>query len=267
MFRKTKLRGPIGRIYPIFFISANMLAVVEFIIRRQLISDGMEIMQGPLFITIIASLFLLVMGIYQWWRYHLWVYFLLGLVAGVSTLQSMCQYSDYFTLQSYIINILLVIILIVISWPVLAGHEKYERNARRLFKLAADNIMETSAGFTARPYSAGTAKYSHDVLTGFARFLKSKNIVNPVYRSEGIYMTASLGISPMLDPEPERISYVLFNKKGELSVHISAYDYRQYTRRFTFDQLCSSLGITMQRFLEYYKDGHEDRIINELKSV
>ena len=189
MFRKTKLRGPIGRIYPIFFISVYILAVVEFLIREQLILDGMDILRGPLIITVIASLFLVVMGIYQWWRYHLWIYFALGLIAGVSTLQSMCQYTDFFTMQSYIINIMLVVIFIVATWNILAGQERFEIKARRLFKLAADSIDETNAGFTARPYSAGKAEYTTEEQAGFARFLKSKHIVNPVYRNEGIIMT------------------------------------------------------------------------------
>ncbi|MEN8225913.1 MAG: hypothetical protein ABFS05_11210 [Bacteroidota bacterium] len=267
MFRKSKLRGPIGRIYPIFIISAHVLAVVEFLIRRELITEGMDITGGPLYITIIASLYFLLMGIYQWWRYHLWIYFGLGLLAGVSTLQSMCQYVDYFTLHSYIINIMLVVIYIVITWPVLAGQERFEMKTRRLLKLAADSIEETDAGFTARPYSAGKADYSPEEATRFARYLKSKYVVNPVHRQEGIYMTFSSGKSLMRDPEPHEVSYVLFGKDGDISVHIAAFDYKQYTRRFTFDQLCSSLGNTFYRFLEYYKEGHEDRIINELKSV
>lgn len=267
MFRQTKLRGPIGRIYPIFIISAHVFAIVEFLIRREMIMDGMEIVKGPFFITIIASLFFLVMGTYQWWRYHLWVYFGLGLVAGVSTLQSMCQYVDYFTPQSYIINIMLVVIFIIVSWPVLAGQERYEIKARRVLKLAVDSIEETDAGFTARPYSAGKAEYSAEEVVGFARYIKSKHIAKPVYRKEGVFLTFSLGRSLMKDPEPGKVSYVLFSNEGDISVHMAAYDYRQYTKRFTFDQLCSSLGSTFERFLEYYKEGHEDRIINELKSV
>ncbi|HSG68429.1 MAG TPA: hypothetical protein VK994_06970 [Bacteroidales bacterium] len=267
MFRRTKLRGPIGRIYPIFIISAHVFAVVEYLIRRYLEKGGMDIIHGPLYITIIASLFFLVMGIYQWWRYRLWVYFGLGLLAGVSTLQSSCQYLDFFTIQSYVINILLVVVYIVIAWPVLSGQERFEARARRLFKLAADSIEETMAGFTARPYSAGKADFTAAEIVGLARYLKSKHIVNPVYRKEGIFMTFSLGKSLMRDPDPDEVSYVLFGNDGNINVHIAAFDYKQYTQRFSFDQLCQSLGSTFHRFLAYYKEGHEERIIDELKSV
>ena len=71
----------------------------------------------------------------------------------------------------------------------------------------------------------------------------------------------------MRDPEPSGVSYVFFSEKGEVSVHIAAYDYKQYTKRFSFDRLCSSLGETMQRFFDFYKQGNEERIIDELKSV
>jgi len=267
MFKRTKLQGPIGRIYPIFIIIIYMLAVVEFLIRRWLFNEGLDISHGPVTTTVIAALFFLGMGIYQWWRYKMWVYFGLGLLAGASTLQSMCQYTEYFTLQSYIINILLVVLFIVISWPVLAGQERFESKARRLLKLAADSIEETLAGFTTRPYSAGKAEYTPEELVGFARYLKSKHIAKPVYGTEGIFMTFSLGKSLMLDPDANEVSYVLFGNTGDISVHISVFDYKQYTKRFSFDQLCSSLGSTFHRFLEYYKEGHEDRIVDELKSV
>jgi hypothetical protein len=207
------------------------------------------------------------MGIYQWWRYHLWVYFGLGLLAGVSTLQSMCQYVDYFSLTSYIINIMLVVIFIIATWPVLAGQERFEIKARRVFKLAADSIEGTGNGFTARPFSAGKGEYTPEQLLGFTRYLKSKHIALPVYKNEGVYISFSLGRSLMLEPEPAKLSYVLFSNEGDISVHISAFDYKQYTRRFTFDQLCSSLGNTFGRFLDHYKQGHEGRILTELKSV
>ena len=162
---------------------------------------------------------------------------------------------------------MLVVIFVVITWPILAGQERFESKARRLLKLAADSIDETSAGFTSRPYSAGKAIYAMEDIHGFARYLKSKHVVNPIYRDEGVYMTFSMGRSVLKNHEPSELSYVLFSKDGQISVHMAAFDYKQYTRKFTFDQLCSSLGNTFHRFLKYYNEGHEERIINELKSV
>ena len=52
---------------------------------------------------------------------------------------------------------------------------------------------------------------------------------------------------------------------GNISVSISAFDYHQYRKSFSFDQLCESTGDIFKRFLEYYKDGREARIVTELK--
>ena len=71
----------------------------------------------------------------------------------------------------------------------------------------------------------------------------------------------------MKNVEPGQVSYALFDKSGKVSVHISAFDYKQYTERFTFDQLCDSFGKIFTRFLKYYLEGNETRILVELKSV
>jgi hypothetical protein len=65
--------------------------------------------------------------------------------------------------------------------------------------------------------------------------------------------------------DPKDVSNVLFDNKGNISVSISENDYRQYRERINFDQLCESMGNVFKRFLEYYKNGNEARIITELK--
>jgi len=275
MFNRNKLRGPVGRIYPITIFSFYIIGIVEVIIRTNmqntgLLSDhnGPFAHPGPVFSITGVALFFTIMGIYQMFRYRLWVYPVLGFLLGFSSLHSLSSFMDsIFTLESYFIGIIACVIFIILTWPLLRGQELYEAKSRRLFKLAVDSIEETSAGFTPRPYSAGSAEYTIDDLQGFGRILKSRNVALPVFRSEGIYFCFSLGISLMTDPEPSRVSYVLFTKEGNIIVHISSYDYRQYTKRFTFDQLCNSFAKNFRNFLEYYKAGHEERIFMELKSV
>lgn len=268
MLGKTKLRGPVGRIYPIAIICVHIVLVMEMVIRRQMIKDGADLISGPVFSFIAAAAFFIIMGIYQIFRYKSWIYLVLGLLIGNATINGMASFHvGPFNAASYYISFILVILFIILNWPFLYGQERFEANSRRLFKLACDSIMETSAGFTARPFFAGKTEYSKERIEGFARFLKGKYIAKPVYREQGVYLLFSLGASLMLDIEPQQVSYVLFDKTGQLSVHISAYDYKQYTERFTFDQLCNSFGSMFKRFLEYYQEGHDDRIITELKSA
>jgi hypothetical protein len=268
MFGKSKLRGPVGRIYPISILCIHIILVIEIVIRRQFIKDGADIPSGPVFSFILAAAFFALMGLYQLIRYKAWIYLVLGLLIANSTINGMASFDvGPFNAASYYISLVATILFIVVTWPFLYGHERFEANARRLFKLACDSLIETSAGFTSRPYAAGTIDYSSEKIQGFARFLKSKYVVKPLYREQGVYLLFSLGASVMNNVEPKQVSYVLFEKTGQVTVHISAYDYRQYTERFTFDQLCSSFGTIFIRFLGYYQEGHEERIVTELKSV
>jgi len=268
MIGKSKLRGPVGRIYPISILSIYILVIIEIVIRKQMISNGNNLPPGPIFSFILTAAFFIIMGIYQFIRYKSWIYPVMGLLIGIATINGMASlHVEPFTAASYFVSLVATILFIVVAWPFLYGHERFEANARRLFKLACDSIQETSAGFTARPYMAGKVEYSSEIIDGFARFLKAKYVVKPVYRSEGVYLMFSLGISVMKNIEPKQASYVLIEKSGQVRVHVSAYDYKQYTERFTFNQLCDSFGNIFKRFLEYYREGHEDRITIELKSV
>jgi hypothetical protein len=208
------------------------------------------------------------MGIYQWFRYKLWVYPVLGFIIMVSTSHSAFAYTNrIFTLEGYLIAIFVLALYIVATWSTLYNHEKFEAKTRRLFKLAVDQIEEASAGYTARPYSAGEANYTKEQAQGLARYLKSKHVAMPQYSSQGVFLLFSLGLAVVREPDPSQVSYVEFNEEGKINVHISPFDYRQYTKRYTFDQLCSSFGDMFKRFLEHYKEGHEERIMAELKSV
>lgn len=249
-------------------MTVYLIALIEFLIRRQLISNGMDIAKGPAIAVICAALFFAGMGVYQLYRYKSWVYLVLGLLMGFASLHALASlHVGPFNKYTYLISVIVLVFFVIFNWSFLYGQERFEINSRRLFKLACDSIGETSAGFTARPYHAGTTEYPVEKIEGLARYLSGKFIVKPLYREQGVYLMFSLGASLMNNVEPQQVSYVLFERSGQISVHISAYDYKQYTARFTFNQLCDSFGVIFKRFLEYYIEGHEDRIVVELKSA
>jgi hypothetical protein len=164
-------------------------------------------------------------------------------------------------------NVLLVGFFILSTSSVWYTQEKLETNARRLFKLAAEHVSETSDGFTSRPYSAGKVPYSKEEILGFTRFINSRRIARSILQDDGIVLTFSLGISPLKNPLLDKISYTTIRFQGDLSVHISEYDYKRYKDQLTFNQLCASLADVFKRFLEFYNRGLEGRILNELKGV
>jgi hypothetical protein len=93
-----------------------------------------------------------------------------------------------------------------------------------------------------------------------------KKIAKSIIQEKAIILTFSMGISPLKEPDLQLLSYASFDNEGNISIHISEYDYNRFKEELTFDQLCQSLGDVFKRFVEYYTKGLENRIIVELKS-
>jgi len=140
-------------------------------------------------------------------------------------------------------------------------------SARQLFQLASQQVYEMSSGFTDRPYTGGKTNAERKDVLGLARYLSGENIL--VFESDPEIITYgfSMNTSPLAVSQLKKVSYVAFDKEGNISVHISERDYRQYKNQLSFDQLCASFSTLFKQFLEYYKEGNEERIKNELKSV
>lgn len=256
MIGRSKLRGPIGRIGPYAVAVFLSLAMIEAIVTGK-----------PPYSAYAFGCFFIVLGIYEYQRTKLFTYLFLGLLWGTGTWHSMARFSvSFLSLETYIPHVIVGFGALALTWPVLFGNEKLESNARRLFNLAAEHVQEALNGFTDRPYSAAQAEYTRDEITGFARFLGGGKIVKAIVQKEVVVLAFSMGISPLKDPDLQKISYVSFDNDGNISVHISEYDYKRFKEELTFDQLCASLGDVFFRFLEYYKKGLENRIIVELKS-
>ena len=256
MISKSKLRGPIGRIGPYAVAVFISLALIEAIITGE-----------PPYSAFAFGGFFIVFGIIEYHRTKLITYLILGLLFGTGTWHSMARFFvSFLSLETYIPHVIVGFGALVLTWPVFYGNEKLESNARRLFNLASEHVHEASNGFTDRPYSACKTEYTKDEIRGFARFMGGKKIVKSIIQKKAVVLALSMGISPLKEPDLQQISYVSFDYEGNISVHISEYDYNRFKEELTFDHLCASLSDVFMRFLEYYKKGLESRIIVELKS-
>jgi len=264
MFNQTKLKGPLGRKIPFAIL------IIFIFIFTEIYFTGF-----PFYSTWGFGAFFIILGIVDFYRTKLYTYLIIFFLAGTATWHSFAnldhiygiESSSFFSQVTYVIHVIFNLIFIAFSWTILYSHEKLEANSRRLFKLASELIFETSNGFTSRPYSAGTAEYSREEILGFARFMNGKNIVRSVMKKNSVILTFSMGISPLKFPDIKKLSYVSFDYEGNISVHISKYDYKRYKEKLKFNELCDSLGSVFKRFLTYYQNGNDDRIITELKSL
>jgi len=256
MISQSKLRGPIGRIGPYAVAVFLCLGSIEAIFTGNFSYSAFAF-----------GCFFIIMGIIEYHRTRLVTYLILGLLFGTGTWHSMARLlTPFLSLKTYIPHVIVSVVVLVFSLPILLGNEKLESNARRLFNLAAELLQETSCGFTPRPYSTCKAEYTIDEIRGFARFMNSKNIVKSLIREKIVTLSFSMGISPLMNPELQLISFVSFDIEGNISVYISEHDYKLFKEKLTFDHLCESMADVFKRFLEYYKKGYESRIIVELKS-
>ncbi len=271
MAYKSKIRMSIGWIYPIGIFSSYILLLLEYQLRRMLIQNGNDVLGVPYITIILVALMFIVLGIVQWLRYRNWIYPVFGFLMGITTAQASLIFPDHdnpgiFGL-TYFICFILIILFILINWNSLYGHERFEINSRRLFRLASERIIRADNGFTGRPYSGGKAECTKDELLGFVRFLHGNYIIKPFYYESYVCLSFSMNRSLIVIHEGKEVSHVMIGYDGSVTVKVSDKDYMDYRERLSFDQLCASLADIFTRFLEYYKKGLESRIMIELKSV
>ncbi|MBL6950840.1 MAG: hypothetical protein ISR57_09380 [Bacteroidales bacterium] len=269
MSNRSKLRMSVGLFYPIAIISCYIIAIAEWGIRSWLIRDGIDIHKMPLLTYYICGAFFIGMGIYQWFKYRLWVYPVIGLLVGFLCVQgpTMITHTYFFPKATYFITLFVLALFAILNWSTLYGQERYEINSRRLFKLAAELIVETADGFTDRPYSAGEINASREEILGFSRFIEGKYVARVFHAEKTILLTFSLSRSLLTVINPKEVSHISINESGVMTVFITESDYRQYRKTYNFNQLCHSIGEVFKRFMEYYQEGLEARIITELKTA
>ena len=252
----SKLRFPLGIVYPIALILTYIFVLIEVMVIGK-----------PFFSIIFFGTFFIVVGALQFIRYRMVVYLILGILVGTSTWHSL----NYFVFQnkmpiSNLIHILIIVLFIIVFWPRLSAQERLYAYSRRLFSYASYLIEDVGGGYTDRPYSGGKVEISESDLKGFISFMEGKFIARAYKQEDIYYLGFSMGPSPLVINDPLEISHVRIDPKNNLSVSISSFDYRQYKESLNFDQLCQSMSDVFLRFIEYYKEGKESRIISELKS-
>jgi hypothetical protein len=271
MAYRSKIRMSIGWIYPIGIFSSYILLLLEFEIRKQLRHDLPGLDGLPYITIILVALLLIVLGFVQWFRYRSWIYPALGFLFGIATAQVSLIFPEYddpgIIKLTYFINFILIILFVLINWHSIYGHERFEINSRRLFRLASERVYKAENGFTSRPFSGGRIDCTRDELLGFVRFLQGNYIVRPFYYENYVCLSFSMNKSLMVINEGSEVSHVIIGYDGNVTIKVSDRDYRDYRERLSFDKLCESLSGIFIRFMEYYKGGLESRIMVELKSA
>jgi hypothetical protein len=171
-----------------------------------------------------------------------------------------------FSMGLWLVNLLIFLVTLPLFGPVVIKAFRLERSARRLFGTAAQTVTSATNGFTARPFHAGKTEFTGEQLTGFTRYLSSQLVVCSIFTDDGIFLTFSMGKSPLAGNDPSAVSYIHFDPSGNIRVNIANRDYRKFRKKYSFDRLCEAVSALFKRFLQYYINNQESRIQTELSS-
>jgi len=210
--------------------------------------------------------FFIIWGLVDFYRTRLLTFLIIGLLFGTGTWHALLAFNQVkpFSFLTYIVQLVAVIFFFLFTWPIIRRQLRLNRYARQIFRLAAENVHDTSDGFTPRPFSAGKMDVSNEDVLGFARYLSGKQILTSFTQKDRNIMAFSLGISTLSNPDLQKVSYISLSHDCEMTVHVSQHDYRRYRDQLTFDQICHALADLFSRFLSYYSEGKESRILAEL---
>jgi hypothetical protein len=161
---------------------------------------------------------------------------------------------------------------LMITMFYLAVNRKLKWRGQEIFELAAMPIEDTGNNYTARPRPAGQADVTRTEMIRFVNFITS-NLIAFAFREENRFVFVLplpgndtpylLGLKKdYLDD-----TWVAIDFDGNVSVNITEEDYLLFKQDLNFDQLCESLGNVFIEFLEFSKQGQEQRIIDRMNAL
>jgi len=154
-------------------------------------------------------------------------------------------------------------------WIYIAITKKVKPRVREILELAAKPVNGTANGFTNRPYVSGRAEFSRSEMKAFSKFLMKHLIALPYYEENRTVILLEYSFKHILylRSDCSGLTHIIFNDDGHVLVNISREYYLKYKKELTFDQLCDSLGHLFIEFLETFKKGKGERIIERMNSI
>ena len=142
---------------------------------------------------------------------------------------------------------------------------RFNPHYRQVLELAARPINDITNGFTQRPFPAGKTEYTREEIVNFSRFLMQHWITTSYFEPQRVVL-AICGFSWSYflfgTQNFRRMTHVVFDDTGHISVNITQKDYDKFRDSLSFDQLCASLADVMTSFLQHYQNGDRKMILD-----
>jgi hypothetical protein len=164
------------------------------------------------------------------------------------------------------------VIFFGLSLVYFAINKKLKWRGREIFELAAAPVTESEDGFTSRPLPSLSINHSKDTIQEFAKFM-SKNLIALTHleKDKIVFFPVIMGEEYRhllrLNPDYQKSTWISFDFEGKVTVNISQKDYLNYKENLTFNQLCESLGHLFVEFLDLFRRGEGERIIDRMDDL
>jgi len=162
-----------------------------------------------------------------------------------------------------------VSLLFVIWLFILIGIRDYKWRTTELLELAAMPVNKIEEGYSMRPMPAGKVEYQWSEMLRFSKFIR-RNLISVPYHEKGkVIFSLNRSRLKLISFSSNYIkdSWVAFDQKGNISVHISKTDYMLYKDKYAFDQLSNSLGVLYSEFLRLFQEDNEAEIIKRIDFI
>lgn len=160
-----------------------------------------------------------------------------------------------------VLSLLVILASVIVIYIV--TNKKVKWRTREILELSAMPVSGVENGFTERPMPAGKIEATGFELESFASFLRENQIAIPYADGGAVVfsLTSNYWKQIGLKSGYEDESWVRIDPNGLVSASISKEHYLKFRDRFSFDQLCQSLGALFIDFFELYRNGEGKKII------
>jgi hypothetical protein len=167
----------------------------------------------------------------------------------------------------------LACVIFFLVWTIiLLFNKKIKWRGREILEMAAASVDEVGNGYTNRPLPVGKVEFSPSQIQEFARFALRHLIAVPYVGKDKVglvpvRMDQEIPYILGLKSDYTDLTWVAFHFDGNVTVKISHPDYLSYHEALSFNQLCEALGSLFIDFMDMYRRGEGERIIDRMDAV
>ena len=147
--------------------------------------------------------------------------------------------------------------------------KKIKWRTREILELSAMPVSDAKDGYTERPHPLGKLQLSRFEAEAFTAFIRKNLVAIPYTENDVTFysLTNNYWNQMGFRKDYKHDSWISIDMEGNINVFISKEDYLKFKDKFSFDQLCYSMGNLFIEFFVMFKRGDGIQIIQRLNNL